>query len=63
MSLALFSERFSIVPEKITYKNYQVRHFFYKKSFRIIYTIYDDVVHILDIRHSAQNYISKYDID
>ena len=55
MSLEYAPERFVIVPEKIIYKKYQVRHFFYKKSFRIIYTVYDDIVRILDIRHSAQD--------
>ncbi len=53
MSLDSIPERFPIVPEKIVYKTYQVRHFFYKKSFRVIYTIYANNVCILDIRHSA----------
>jgi len=57
MSLELMPERFAIIPEKINYKNYQVRHFFYKKSFRIIYVICKNEVHILDVRHSARNYI------
>lgn len=55
MSLNSTPERFSIIPEKIFYKTYQIRHFFYKKSFRVIYTVYDDMVHILDIRHAAQD--------
>ncbi len=59
MSLELMPERFPIIPEKINYKNYQVRHFFYKKSFRIIYVICKDEVRILDVRHSARNYILK----
>jgi plasmid stabilization system protein ParE len=63
MSLTSITERFPVVPEKITYKSYQIRHFFYKKSFRVIYTVYDDIVHILDIRHSAQDYISIDDIE
>jgi plasmid stabilization system protein ParE len=63
MSLTSIPERFPVVPEKVIYKNYQIRHFFYKKSFRVIYAVYDDIVHILDIRHSAQDYISKDDID
>jgi len=57
MSLELMPERFPIIPEKINYKNYQVRHLFYKKSFRIIYVIFGDEVRILDVRHSARNYI------
>jgi plasmid stabilization system protein ParE len=59
MSLSDMPERFTIVPEKIIYKNYQVRHFFYKRSFRIIYTIDNDMVRILDVRHGAQDYISE----
>ncbi len=57
-SLELMPERFSSIPEKISYKSYQVRHCFYKRSFRIIYVIEKDIVRILDIRHSAQNSIS-----
>ena len=58
MSLEFMPERFSLVPEKITYKNYKVRHLFCKKSFRIIYTIVEDEVKILDVRHAAQNKIN-----
>lgn len=59
MSLEKIPERFSIVPEKISYKTYQVRHFFYKKSFRIIYVVSDLEVRILDVRHSAQDYLKE----
>jgi plasmid stabilization system protein ParE len=62
-SLQTIPERFPTIPEKIIYKNYVVRHFFYKKSFRIIYTIHQNKVRILDIRHSAQNYISENNIN
>jgi plasmid stabilization system protein ParE len=61
MLLDFAPERFPVIPEKIFYKNYQIRHFFYKKSFRIIYAVYDDIVRILDIRHGAQDYV--YDIN
>jgi plasmid stabilization system protein ParE len=54
MSLEKMPERFALIPEKISYKNYQIRHFFCKKSFRIIYTIYGNEVRILDVRHAAQ---------
>ncbi|MFT7087803.1 MAG: plasmid stabilization system protein ParE [Rickettsiales bacterium] len=63
MSLNSLPERFPIIPEKIFYKDYQVRHFFYKKSFRVIYTIYANNIRILDIRHGAQSYIFENDID
>jgi plasmid stabilization system protein ParE len=59
MSLESMPKRFPIIPEKINYKNYQVHHFFYKKSFRIIYTIYKNTVRILDIRHSSQENIQN----
>lgn len=54
MSLATMPQRFALVPEKITYKNYKIRHFFCKKSFRIIYVIIGDEVRILDVRHAKQ---------
>ncbi len=65
MSLELMPERFPLVPEKITYKKYQVRHFFCKKSFRIIYTIRGNEVRILDVRHGAQDgiLISGFDVN
>lgn len=62
MSLESMPERFATIPEKITYKNYQIRHLFCKKSFRIIYTIFGNEVRILDIRHGAQNFLSANDI-
>ena len=34
MSLETMPERFTLIPEKITYKTYQIRHLFCKKSFR-----------------------------
>ena len=62
MLLESMPKRFPLVPEKITYKNYQVRHFFCKKSFRIIYTIYGNEVRILDVRHAAQKFLSANDL-
>lgn len=61
MSLQSMPERFAIIPEKITYKNYQVRHFFCKKSFRVIYAIHKNEVRILDVRHAAQKLLSMND--
>lgn len=57
-SLSVMPARFPLVPENISYKNYPLHHCFYKKSFRIIYTIHKDknIVRILDVRHSAQDY-------
>ncbi len=63
MSLEKLPKRFANIPEKINYKNYQIHHFFCKKSFRVIYTIYDDKVRILDIRHGAQNFISEDELN
>lgn len=54
-SLTSFPKRFPIIPEPVSYKNYEVRHLFYKKSFRIIYAIHNNEIRILDIRHSAQD--------
>jgi len=62
ISLESMPERFALAPEKITYKNYQVRHFFCKKSFRIIYTIRGNEVRILDVRHAAQKFLSANDL-
>lgn len=62
MSLESMPERFAVIPEKISYKNYQIRHFFCKKSFRIIYTICGNEVRILDVRHTAQDYFVVGDI-
>jgi plasmid stabilization system protein ParE len=62
-SLESMPRRFPTVPEKINYKNYSIHHFFYKKSFRVIYTIYGDTVRILDVRHSARDYVLESDVE
>ncbi|MBP7709576.1 MAG: type II toxin-antitoxin system RelE/ParE family toxin [Rickettsiales bacterium] len=62
MSLESLPKRFALAPENITYKNHQVRHFFCKKSFRVIYAINKNEVRILDVRHAAQNPLSANDV-
>lgn len=63
ISLEEFPERFPLTPEKTNYKNYQTRHFFYKRTFRIIYVVRKTEVRILDIRHGAQDYLKKEDLN
>ena len=61
-SLSNFPKRCPIAPEsyKIN-KNHSkiIRHFIYKKSFRIIFTIVQNEVRILSIKHGARNHV-KY---
>jgi plasmid stabilization system protein ParE len=63
ISLESMPERFALVPENITYKNYQVRHFFCKKSFRVIYAINKNEVRVIDVRHAAQSFLSENDVE
>jgi len=52
-SLDIFPERFAIIPEDIKISGYCVRHYIYKKSFRIIYYVHGDFVEVLTIRHGS----------
>jgi len=56
-SLAELPERCSVSPEN-EYVEKQgditIRHFIYKNSYRIIFTVLDDEVRILSVRHVAQ---------
>jgi plasmid stabilization system protein ParE len=63
MFLQYFPEKFPIIPENIEYKKFKIRHFFHKKSFRIIYLFDLKKVRILDIRHSRSNLYLKIEIN
>ena len=62
-SLESMPERFPAIQENIKYKTYQIRHFYCKNSFRVIYTIREDEVRILCIRHGAQKNLTIFDIN
>jgi len=53
-SLSEFPERFPLAPEKALNTKTEVRHFFFKRSFRIVFTIEKNLVKILKIQHSAR---------
>lgn len=56
-SLKEMPQRCSISPENEKVEkteNLIIRHFVYKGSYRIIFTVTDDEVRILSVRHAAQ---------
>jgi toxin ParE1/3/4 len=56
-SLSTFPERCSVAHEDFYFKkSYEttIRHFIYKKSFRIIFTIKKNEVRILSVKHGAR---------
>lgn len=56
-SLSTFPERCSIAPEDSYFRKSHettIRHFIYKKSFRIIFTIRKNEVRILNVKHGAR---------
>jgi plasmid stabilization system protein ParE len=56
-SLAEFPDRCSIAPENLHIKKGSklvVRHFIYKRTFRIIFMVVKDEVRILNVKHSAR---------
>lgn len=63
-SLKEMPERCSVSPEDEKTKkanNIIIRHFVYKSSYRIIFTVTDDEVQILSVRHASQ--LPKTDIN
>ncbi|NBV06558.1 MAG: type II toxin-antitoxin system RelE/ParE family toxin [Proteobacteria bacterium] len=56
-SLAEFPDRCAVAPEDSFIKKDSktaIRHFIYKKTFRIIFTVKKDEVRILSVKHSAR---------
>ena len=56
-SLTEFPNRCPIAPENSSFKKNSemiIRHFIYKKSFRIIFTIVKNQVRILSVKHGAR---------
>lgn len=56
--LEYFPERFAIIPEEIRISRRLIRHYIYKKIFRVIYVVFDDYVEVLTIRHGSLEPIS-----
>lgn len=56
-SLSEFPDRCPIAPENLYIKKdaeFLIRHFIYKRTFRIIFVVVKDEVRILNIKHSAR---------
>lgn len=57
-SLSILPERFSVAPENFAPNKKPktiIRHLIYKKSFRIVFTTFEDKVIILAAKHSSKD--------
>ena len=59
VSLERLPNRCPLAPESRNFKQ-EIRHLLIKK-YRVLFTVQDEMVHILSIRHSAQDYLQPDD--
>lgn len=55
-------ERCSKIPEQDNFTQ-EIRHLIYQKKYRIIFTVQDETVYVLAVRHTAQKPLEDVDLE